>query len=396
MPDETVTQTTAAPATESAPTQETASLPENLTGNDWFNALDTAFDKLEKGEAEKPAEEAAPEKKEEAAPEKKEEEPAKTETDDDAETKNMTPTAGAKFKEIKAEAKAARTEAAQAKARLAELEAKLAEVEKAPKPDAEESASLKEAIAAKETRLAELEKIVAVKDFESTAEYQETVVTPMAAILSVVERIAKKYDVPEKKLISILEESDIDAQGEQIAELAANFSERDRVSLYTLGDDYNAVLADREALRAKAAEGLKALEAARQAEEAKRSEEAKKSWNDATNRVWEKLQKSIPLPEDPAEAAKLTSETKAQIAATNFAQLTDDQKAYAAYAGSQLPRIVKMVSEKDAKIAELNEALKKFQTAEPGAAAGASTNAPVEDDLDFLSAIDRRFSSVGL
>lgn len=383
MSDET--QTPTAPESAPAPTQpeapvapaaSTAQEPEPIS---FMDALDRALE-----EAEKPKEDKAAEEPKSEEPKKEE----KAEESDDAEVKNMTPNAGAKFKEIKAEAKAAR-------ARVAELEAKLAEVEKSPKPDAAEAEKLQAAITEREAKIAEYEKELAISRFEATTEFKTTVVEPLAAILGVVERFAKKYEVPEKKLMSILSEADPDAQGDLIVEMASGFSERDRVSLYQLADDYSAVMAHRDELRANASQALAAREATKAAEAAKSVEESKKTWKSATSKVWETLKAKIPLPGEGEEKTALENEIFSKVSEASLDSANVDVKAFAAFAGALVPHMAKQNKLLSTEVAELKEALKKYQAATPGAGAGAETkSAALDDGMGFLDAIEARFRGV--
>lgn len=375
---DTATTETQAPA--SAPAESESSPAAQEYEPSWFTALDKAF---EEAEASKPAEEKPKEPEDKPAAEAKD---PSDESNDDETVKSMTASAGSKFKEIKAEAKAAR-------ARVAELEAKLAQAESAPKPDVVEVEKLQAAITEKEAKLSEYEKELAISRFEATEEYKESVVGPMAAIIGVVEDLAKEYEISEKSLMNILEESDRKKQGQMIAELASNFSERDRFSLYQLGDDFAAVLDQRDKLRSKASEALAAREKALQTEAARKLEESKKAWNTSTKSVWDTFKTKVPLPEDAQERSKFESEVVSQVASVDFDKLSNDHKALAAYSGAVLPQVVKMNKALSAEIAELKAALQKYQTATPGAGSGSvSKPQDIDTTLGFLEAIERRIA----
>ena len=256
MPDNTPAVDTAPASSEpniATPTtpQTDASTSASASGDfdpSWFTALDNAFASEESGSTDPKPDDTKPAEEKSEDSEKKSEDPTDDSNDDET-AKSMTPSAGAKFKEIKAEAKAAR-------ARVAELEAKLAEVEIAPKPDQVEAEKLQSAIAEKEAKLVEYEKELAISRFEATEEYKESVVAPMAAILGVVEDLAKEYEISEKSLLGILEETNRKAQEKLILELASNFSERDRITLYNLGDDYAAVMDHKTTRVCRALDGM--------------------------------------------------------------------------------------------------------------------------------------------
>jgi hypothetical protein len=350
----------------------------------WFSALDKAFEEAESSEKSQSESENSDE------PEPKDtpvgtEEPESQETEQ-GETKSMTATAGARFKEIKAEAKAAR-------AKVAELEAKLAQLESAKPSDFEDPEKLKSVLSEKESKISEYERELAISRFEATQEYKESVVAPMAAILGVVEDLAKEYEISEKAILSVLEEPNHKRQGELISDIASNFSERDRFSLYQLGDDYAAVIEQRDTLRARASEALAAREKAAQLQESKKAEESRKAWGSSVKSVWETFKSKVPLPDAPEDRAKFESEVMSQVANVNFDKLSDDHKAFAAYSGAVLPEVLKRNKALSSEISELKTALKKYQKATPGAGSGTdSKRQDVDSGLSFLDSIEKHFS----
>jgi hypothetical protein len=395
MPDNTPAEP--APSGAESTTEAATNTPQNdastsaSTSGDfepsWFTALDNAFAADESGTTEEAKKEDAKPAEEKSEDSEKKPEDSSDESGDDEAVKNMTASAGAKFKEIKAEAKAAR-------ARVAELEAKLSEVENAPKPDLVEAEKLQAAIAEKEAKLAEYEKEIAISRFEATDEYKESVVAPMAAIIGVVEDLAKEYEVSEKSLLNILEEPNRKTQEKMILELASNFSERDRITLYNLGDDYAAVIEQRDKLRSRASEALAVREKAKQAEEARKVEESRKAWQTSAKSVWDSFKTKVPLPESEADRGKFESEVVAQVAKLDFDRLSNDHKAFAAYAGAVIPEVVKANKALASEVSELKAALQKYQSATPGAGTGTETKPQeIDTSLSFLDALEKRLAA---
>jgi hypothetical protein len=396
MPEDTAAPT-AAPSSAGNNTNETPtplakeSVSDNSTAGDfqpsWFSALDKAFtsEDAEPTPAEVETPSTAPDQSAETTEPMEGEDISEGKGDDDS-IKNMTPSAGTKFKEIKAEAKAAR-------ARVAELEARLAEVEVAASPDAVETEKLQAAILEKESRIAEYEKELSISRFEATEEYRQSVVAPMAAILGVLEELAKDYDVPEKVLLNLLEEGDRKKQGDLITEVAANFSERDRFSLYQLGDDYAAILDHRDTLRSRAKEALFEREKSLNNENARKLEESRKQWGTSTKSVWGEFKKRIPLPNDPEARAAFESKISSQVSELNFDSLSTEHKAIAAFSGAVMPEIVQQNKSMSAEIVELKNALKKYQSATPGAGSGSDAKPQqVDSSLGFLEALEQRWA----
>lgn len=388
MPDSTPAPE-AQPAIEQPTTETTqndntvgsTSEPQSDYEPSWFSALDKAFEEAESSEK-SPAEAGTQEEPEDNSGNTEEPEP-QDKADD--ETKSMTANAGARFKEIKAEAKAAR-------ARVAELEAKLSQLESVKSSDSADPEALKSALSEKESKISEYERELAISRFEATQEYKESVVAPMAAILGVVEDLAKEYEISEKAVLSVLEEPDHKRQGELISDIASNFSERDRFSLYQLGDDYAAVIEQRDTLRARASEALAAREKAAQLQEASKAEESRKAWGNSVKSVWETFKSKVPLPDAPEDRAKFESQVMSQVANVNFDKLSDDHKAFAAYSGAVLPEVLKRNKSLSSEVSELKTALKKYQKATPGAGSGTdSKRQDVDSSLSFLDSIEKHF-----
>lgn len=392
MPDSTPAPD-AQPAIEQPTTETTqndntvgsTSEPQSDYEPSWFSALDKAFEEAESSEK-SPAEvetQEGPESESEDGSNSTEQPEAQDKVDD--ETKSMTANAGARFKEIKAEAKAAR-------ARVAELEAKLSQIESSKSSDFTDPEALKSALFEKESKISEYERELAISRFEATQEYKESVVAPMAAILGVVEDLAKEYDISEKAILNVLEEPSHKRQGELISDLASNFSERDRFSLYQLGDDYAAIIDQRDTLRARASEALAAREKAAQLQEANKFNESRKAWGNSVKSVWETFKSKVPLPSSPEEQAKFESEVMSQVANVNFDKLSDDHKAFAAYSGAVLPEVLKRNKSLSSEVSELKTALKKYQKATPGAGSGTdSKRQDVDSSLSFLDSIEKHF-----
>ena len=374
-------------------TTETTQAPSQQSDfkSSWMDALDRALDAdSNTTEATQPSQ-AKPETDEINADKTTEAEASEKENSDEADedkVKNMTQSAGAKFKEIKAEAKAA-------KVRIAELEAKLSTVESSPKVDHEEVAKLKTSIEEREQKIATYEKELAISRFEATEEYRDSVVKPMAAILNVVARMAEKYSVPERALLGALEESDPDKQGDMIVDLASNFTERDRVSLYQLGDDFAQLLDHRDKMKANAKSALDQREVANKDLESRRHSESKASWDKAASSVWDRLKAKIQIPvESGVDKAKFESELISGVKDIAFDSLSDEHKAFAAFSGSIVPHILKQNSTLQSEIAELKSSLKRYQSATPGAGSGAETKPNVvNENMGFLEALEAKFAA---
>lgn len=316
--------------------------------------------------------------------------PESAEESDELETPEMT--AAVKKMSMKS-AEAFNKVKANANAKIAELKAKLQAVESKAQSSANDSKieELSAAIQAKETALAEATKKLAFHDVTETPEYEQAVKQPTQIIKSKIAHIAEKYELNEQDLIKAITEKSPKIQGELQTELSAGMADPDKYKFYQIFEDWEAIVTKEATLRENAIKAWEEVSAKRQSEqEAQRSQmtqERVKLGND----VWEKLTSKVPLIKD-LEPDKL----KAQFDSTDFDAMKPIDKVGAlAAAVSFVPLVRKFmdqVATKDAKIKELETAMKKYVRSSPGAGSGTSTQVkPVaEDGLGFLEAIERR------
>lgn len=387
----TDTATTEAPSfTKETPSSTVESLPQNE--GDFADWLSDRLDKFEKGEETPPWEQKQEEEKSE--PEAKEEEQkeesadaedtessseteeeSQEDSEDEEEVKNMSAAAGAKFKELKAELK-------DYKARVAEAE-KLLEEAKNTATSSEEMESLR-------SRLAEYEQEIALTRVEATPKFKRAVTEPTQAILDTASSLAERYKIDARRLVNALREESAAEGSDALTDLAADFSERDRVRLYRMADDLSEIARRREYLRENAATAYAEQQEAVKAREA----EAEKSYKDnmvkTATSVW-----SETFAEHPALSA-LDKEVVEQIRNSGSeADLLDsspDTRAYAVYAGVAFPHVVKQLTASQAKVAELEKALGKYKKAAPKVSGSTDTSPAVVEDGGFLDAIEQRFS----
>lgn len=404
MPTETATATSAPEAASStsseAPsfTQETpSSTVDNLPQNDgdFASWLTDRLEKFEKGEETPPWEqkveetkeddskdtesetsEESPEKAEEEGPEKTDEDTDKEDPAEDEDTKNMSAAAGAKFKELKSELKNYKT-------RVADLE-KAVEEAKVAAQSSEEVDKLR-------SQLEQYEQEIAITRVEATPEFKRAVLEPTQAILDTAASLATKYKIDTRKLVNALHDESISEGSDSLTEVAADFSERDRVRLYRMADDLQDVSRRRDYLRENASKAHAEHQARIKAEETKAEQAYKADVKKAAEEVWQNafLQNSTLSKLDKAALDEIRS-------VGSEADLLDSSvsdRAYAVYAGVALPHIVKQYEAAATKVAELEKALSKYKKAAPKVSGNTDTSpAPSFEDGGFLDAIEKRFS----
>jgi hypothetical protein len=392
MPNETEasqpqTETTPMPS----PSQETpSSTVENIpqSDGDFATWLTDRLEKFEKGEETPPWEQ----KQQEAAAEGevKEEEgdlsekstesleeankEEETEEDDSEETKNMSASAGAKFKELKTELKGYKT-------RVTELEKAVEEAKSSPQ-NSEEVEQLR-------SRLSEYEQEIAVSRVEATPDFKRAVLEPTQAILDTASSLAERYKIDARKLVSALREESVSEGSDALTEIAADFSERDRIRLYRMADDLADVSRRRDYLRENAAAAMKEMEERRAVYESEQQKAAMSEMGSAVDRTWEDLfsKKTFITGLD----SKVVEEAKKYAKETDYFDTPADERAYAVYSGLLLPHVVTQLESANAKVAEYEKALSKYKKATPKVSGNTDTSVPDTSVGGFLEAVEKRF-----
>lgn len=301
--------------------------------------------------------------KEEAKPEDKKGEKVEAKKDapdeDDAALRAMTPKAQAKWKEIRAEKKAAEARATESETKSKSYETQLAERDAKVKELEGKTAQLGDIDRLKE-QVDRYEKELYIARVEATPEYERTVLEPMSKVIGHVDRMAAKYNVPKSKIIDALKEADIDKQVEALDAFATEFHERDRNILYNLGDDYQKITARQTDLRANSAQALKEIQEREQAEASEMSAAQQQEWNRAAAQTWDKLSAHFKdLPEE--EVTKL----KGAVAGIDWSKENAEGKAFAAYSATLLPKMVTANREQATKIKELETRVANLTKAKP-------------------------------
>lgn len=392
MPNETEasqpqTETTPMPS----PSQETpSSTVENIpqSDGDFATWLTDRLEKFEKGEETPPWEqkqqEAAAEgevkeeegdlseKSTESSEEANKEE--ETEEDDSEETKNMSASAGAKFKELKTELKGYKT-------RVAELEKAVEEAKSSPQ-NSEEVEQLR-------SRLSEYEQEIAVSRVEATPDFKRAVLEPTQAILDTASSLAERYKIDARKLVGALREESVSEGSDALTEIAADFSERDRIRLYRMADDLADVSRRRDYLRENAAAAMKEMEERRAVYESEQQKAAMSEMGSAVDRTWEDLfsKKTFITGLD----SKVVEEAKKYAKETDYFDTPADERAYAVYSGLLLPHVVTQLESANAKVAEYEKALSKYKKATPKVSGNTDTSVPDTSVGGFLEAVEKRF-----
>lgn len=331
---------------------------------DWMASLDRALDGLQESKPEAVEKEVESGSDEgDGADQSESETQQDTGVEDDSEEvpKSMTPSAGARFKELKSELKDWKT-------KYAELEKVLEEAGTKPPED----------YAALKAKLQEYEQELSVSRVEATEQYKQAVVQPLNSVLTAAYALADKYQVPEKTLQEALAETNLDKQSEMLQDLASSFSERDRIGLYRMADDVALLLQRKEEIKANA----KSAHATLSEQQKKQSVEARTK---ALDSVYTTLSEKIGLFKNKEIADKV----KSIATSTDVTTAKPDVQAYATYAGAILPHLVKENHSQAAKIAELEKTIASFRKTVPKTGGGKQTAAKsLAPEVGFLEALE--------
>lgn len=265
------------------------------------------------------------------------------------------PAAKAKWGELRKELAAARAKAQELESKVRpELESKLETYEK---------------------KVSEYERELAISRIEATPEYKATVTAPLEQIIVSAEALAKHYKVDAGRLVDAFAEMDPAKQTEVLGDLVDGMSERDRARIYRMADDAAAIYQKDEEIRANAATTLSEVEA-RQKGEAEKTERARsESLKKATDRVWKMVVERTPdLGVDLGVLRK-------DVMSVDPSKATPDALAYAASAGALLPHAVKALAAKDARIKELEGALKSYRKSSESGGSSAPTDSPSNNPI---------------
>jgi DNA repair exonuclease SbcCD ATPase subunit len=363
-------------------------LPDAFEANSFEAALNAAFNNLENGGQQEPANEPVEEVSADA------EEPAQTETvvDEDpleqlTEEVDWTPKAANRFKQLKEELKGSRSELEQLRQLSIEQEAKLQELSAiAENKDIEQLQS----------RLAEYEQERMFTNLEQTTAYQEAVTKPLASLMEQADQIADKYEIDGNSLIDVLALDDADMQDEKLSELLPNASDRDKARIYRIIEEINPILERRKVLFDNVEEAAKEaalLEETRQKQElAERAQLRHNVTRNVVERITEKLPfvKTIDGIDINAIQTKAASVDPTVIHPVDFA--------YNAVSAQLLPTIVREYVGLRKEIEALTDKLAEYETAEPSISSGSPAKSGGARSSGstggFIDAIDRAFGGL--
>lgn len=354
-----------------------ATTPDN---GGFIEALDSFFDEAPLEATPEPAAPA------ETTPSAEENTPV-ADTDDlgfETEAKDWTPQAARRFKELKAELKTYKTRAEELEQDTAQKASRLQELEALA--DNPEYSNLQE-------RVAQYEQQMLVSKLEQSQAYQSLVEQPLLNLVTEADAIAEKYQVDSNGLLDIIAMDDEAAQEEQLAELLAAASDRDKFRIYKIIEEIQPILEQRRVLQENAQEALQEAEALDQARSRADLAQRVQQRQEAANSVADKLRSKVAFLSgvDGVDLDQLAKEA-AQI---DPATLDHVHSTYQAIAAKLLPKMVGQYMSLQKEIDSLTSRLADYDRAAPKAGGGSLNIGQAQASSDNKSFVDAVAAAFG-
>ena len=242
-----------------------------------------AEEPVEEPAAEEPAAE-EPAAEEPAAEESGGEEPIEALTEDIGD--DWTPKAASRFKQLKSELKSSKSELEALRQQQQINEAKIKEL-----TGLTENKDIEQL----QSRVAEFEQRQMLSDLESTNAYREAITEPLSSLMEQADQIADKYNVDPDALVDVLALDDPEQQDEQLDELLADASDRDKAKIYRIIEEVEPIVERRQYLLENAEAALSEAKALEEQEHAQMAAEKAKLRANVTRNVVERVQQKLPF-----------------------------------------------------------------------------------------------------
>lgn len=299
------------------------------------------------------------------------------------EPKDWTPQAAKRFKELKAELKTYRSRAEELEQAVSQKESRLQELQAlAENPEYQQL----------QERIAEYESQMLVTKLESSHAYKTLVEQPLANLVQEADGIAEKYSLDSNTLIEVIAESDEATQEEQLSELLANASDRDKFRIYKIIEEVRPILEQRQILMEHSQAALREAEELENQRHQQTLVQRVQQRQEAANSVADKLKskltflsgmEGVDLSAIAKEAAELEPSTLDPVTGT-----------YQAMAAKLLPKMAAQYMSLQKEIETLTEKLAEYDRATPKAGGGSLATAGTPTSADgksFLDAVTAAF-----
>ena len=361
---------------------ETSTAPDN---GGFVESLDSFFASMDNPvePTPEPVKESKPEPVKESATETPVESNPLSDLESLEEPKDWTPQAAKRFKELKSELKTYRSRAEELEQTVSQKESRLQELQALA--DNPEYQQLQE-------RIAEYEQQMLVSKLESSHAYKTLVEQPLANLVQEADGIAEKYSLDSNTLIEAIAEGDEAAQEEQLSELLANASDRDKFRVYKIIEEVRPILEQRRVLQEHAEAALREAEQLDSQRQQQSLVERVQQRQEAANAVADKLKNKLTFLSgmDGVDLTVLAKEA-AELEPSTLDPVTGT---YQAMAAKLLPKMAAQYMSLQKEIETLTERLAEYDRATPKAGGGSLATAgtpTAADGKSFLDAVTAAF-----
>lgn len=299
------------------------------------------------------------------------------------EPKDWTPQAARRFKELKAELKTYKTRAEELEQMKTQNESRMQELEAVSNNP--EYQQLQE-------KIQQYEQQMLLSNLEESYAYKTMVEQPLGALVTEADAIAEKYGVDPNNLLDVITISDDAVQEEQLAEVLASASDRDKFRVYKIIEEIKPILEQRRVLQENVQEALQEAQALEQQREQASLIERHQQRQDAANAVANTIKSKLSFLSaiDGLDMDQITKDA----AGTDFTKLDAVSGTYQAMAAKLLPKVAAQYISLQKEIDSLTERLADYDRASPKAGGGSPIPYSASmsgSDKSFVDAVTAAF-----
>lgn len=300
----------------------------------------------------------------------------------DSPTKDWTPEAARRFKELKSELKTTKQLLQEREQALIERENRLKELDAiANNPEYEQLRS----------KIEEYEHKLLVSDLESSPAYQDLVQKPLAELVDETYLLADKYSIDGDALIDSIALDDEAAQESALDDLLIGVTDRDKFRVYKIIDEIKPILHRRQVLRENAQEAIREAQELQNLREQQYLAERAQKRAETASQVAERLRSKLTFLEG-VEGVDLRSLTKE---AAEFDPLVADDvtSSYQVMTSKLFPKLAKQYLMLQREVDSLTDKLAEYDNAKPKVGSGSpiAAGAVMPDGASFLDSVSRAF-----
>jgi hypothetical protein len=278
------------------------------------------------------------------------------------EPKDWTPQAARRFKELKNELKNYKTRAEELEQTVTQRESRLQELE---------AVSNNPEFQQLQNKVQEYEQSMLLNNLEQSNAYKTLVEQPLGQLVLEADAIAQKYGVDMDNLLDVISLSDDTLQEEQLSEILAQASDRDKFRVYKIIEEVKPILEQRRVLQENVQDALREAQALDQQREQATLVERHQQRQEAANAVAKTIKSKLSFLStvDGVDMDQIAKDA----ASTDFTKLDAVSGTYQAMAAKLLPKMAAQYISLQKEIDNLTERLADFDRASPKAGGGSAT-----------------------